>query len=102
MGAPSRYQKAGQIGFTTRCLAFVFGESWAPFERRCFWWAALTREWSAVCAAPRDDAPHKFAMSELSYEMRMMWFSVVVIRSSLIVFRRRKILLGSRHEREDA
>jgi hypothetical protein len=26
---PARYQKAGRIDFTTRCLAFVFGESGA-------------------------------------------------------------------------
>jgi hypothetical protein len=48
----------------------------------------------------RDNAPHKFAMSELSCEIRMMRFSVVVIRSSLIVFRRREILLGSRTRAE--
>jgi hypothetical protein len=44
----------------------------------------------------RDNALHKFAMSELSREIRMMWFAVVVIKSSVIVSRKREILLGSR------
>src|SRR5882724_1585964 len=36
MDAPGGYQKAAWIDFTTRCLAYVFGESWAPAQRLAF------------------------------------------------------------------
>ena len=62
----------------------------------CFWSVAPYAEPIRGLRRTRDNAPHKFAMSELSREIRMMWFSVVVIKSSVIVSRKREILLGSR------
>ena len=75
---------------------FYLAKAGLPLERCCFWSVAPYAEPIRGLRRTRDNAPHKFAMSELSREIRMMWFSVVVIKSSVIVSRKREILLGSR------
>jgi hypothetical protein len=84
---PARYQKAGRIDFTTRCLAFVFGESGACSKVFAFGQQSLrmTRArrkcwWSLTAPVAIDaNAPHKFEVRAV-LRMRMMWFSVGIIR----------------------
>src|ERR1700681_321950 len=64
---PGHYQKAGEIDFTTRCLAFVFGESGALLARARLWSVALTR-WCekisctvAIAAGAQESTGRAFA-----------------------------------------
>ena len=81
MDAPGRYQKAAWIDFTTRCLAYVFGESWAPARRLAFGQQSLRMVRTKRNFRRAELRSLRSTREDLEY-LRAMWLCVRYLRKA--------------------